>query len=1328
MSITILSMSMLVMPVQVGATVIAGDLIKMDGLSSVYYASLDGTTLKRFVFPNETTYFTWYTNWSTVHTVAQSELEAIPLGANITLRPGTKLAKITTNPTVYAVAPGGKLQSIVSEANAINLWGQNWSKRVVDIPDAFFVNYSVGSPLTEGIYPAGSLLKAQGSSDVYYYDGTQYRKFANEAAFLANREVFDNVVTAPAGYKMLPVGSEIVGAEEALTDTAEGASGAPYVTPGTGVSVALASDTPAAASVITDSTNGSTSAPAQALIPALKLNFTAAADGEVKVNTLKLHRTGISRDGNVNNAYLYDGDSPIAQLAQMTSLSNGILTFSNSNGLFTVPAGMTKSIMVRFDIAADVTGGQTMGFSLASAADVVATGATVSGSFPMNGNLMTAVDISGLGSAYFQVTSNSSTVDAGTTEFIAGHFKVQANSDDMQLQYLNFQMIGSATANDLQNIKLFADATQIGDTIQLANGRAIFDLRNNPLLIKSGVTKNLYIKVDIVNGSTRNFKFSLTQPSDTLVLDTAYNVYIQPYDNGSNSFTILSSTQVSINAGTMSVSRSLVSPVGNIALGATNVALGVFDAKATGENIKVSTLSVSCLCSSTTKAVTNLRILIDGSQVGSTYNPSGGFACNGTTQSFNLANYVFPSTKNLPISINADLPSVIGSTANFSSNDTITATLVAGSSNGIGQVSYTIINVPVNNVGANILTVKSGAVSVATNAGFSNANAYNSTGVGGQQNVPIASYTITAGSGEDVYLNMITMTTGSTTLGVGQNFQNLKVYNSTTQESIGATQVTQTSLGAVYNFVPTKSIMIKNGTTLVLGVNADVITSPATQAQQFPAVAVTSVTATGVITSSDASCVGAASATCGISSVAGLNGQQVYILANGSLIIQNVPGGSQVQSNQEYASSMDGSNVNKISLYKFQLQANDEDVNVSQVVINDAIVSSAYGATTSNGMPTTSLHNFTLWDGDTQIGGIAELTSTSTPTNGGYLNFSLGGSNYKVPEGVTKILTLKANVNDWKEMSSGSTHTFSLQSYPLQDGTTRAITARGAQSSALVSGPSSALTGNAAITRKSYPVVIRESVGNQLPNGNTSQLSLAKFKVNGTGDQISLKKISMNIALNDTTTGTPLTLQNFKLYRNGTQMQSGVEYNIYDGLGTGSTHILNNSGVTMTTATLNPGSGAPVSTSTIAVIVFGTAPNTTSTGEEIISSGQINTYELKADTANVNVAYGDADSVATQLLGDIVQTHPETGNLYLDSTTTYRDPVIYLAYGSGPTTADTSYFLWSDYSANVGEHGSTVGGLPTSSYDWTNGYEVRSSSGLPPVSYIPLDGWTLSKT
>ncbi|HRT11408.1 MAG TPA: hypothetical protein P5194_02650, partial [Patescibacteria group bacterium] len=215
-----------------------GSLIKMNGLSSVYYLGQDG---KRYVFPNQTTYFSWYKDFSGVVTISQSELESYPLGSNITMRPGTYLVKITTNPKVYAVEPGGLLRAIPDEASAKALYGDNWAKRVVDVPDAFFTNYKMGTALAAGEIPAGALVKNADNPDVYYFDGTNYRKIADEAAFNANRFRFDFVLTVSTA--ITASGNNITTNEFGNPDSSATGQGT-QPGQGTGLTVALSSDTP----------------------------------------------------------------------------------------------------------------------------------------------------------------------------------------------------------------------------------------------------------------------------------------------------------------------------------------------------------------------------------------------------------------------------------------------------------------------------------------------------------------------------------------------------------------------------------------------------------------------------------------------------------------------------------------------------------------------------------------------------------------------------------------------------------------------------------------------------------------------------------------------------------------------------------------------------------------------------------------------------------------------------------------------------------------------------------------------------------------------------
>ncbi|MFA5359573.1 MAG: hypothetical protein WC349_01255, partial [Patescibacteria group bacterium] len=319
MFVTVLSMSIIVAP-EVGATASAGDLIKMSGLSSVYYLGADG---KRYVFPNEQTYFSWYSDFSGVVTISQSELESYPLGANVTIRPGTFLVKITTNPKVYAVTSGGTLLAIPDEATATTLYGATWNKKIVDVPDAFFTNYTIGSgTVSSTAYPSGALVKYSGSADVYLInaDGTA-SKIASEAAFSANRFQWrflnEATIVKPAA------AADITGAVATLTDTSSGAGGT--IGAGTGVTVALASDTPASATVITNTT--ATTGNGQAMVPFTKVNFTASSDGDVKITNLKFKRTGISADSDVESLYLYDGAE---RLTAEASLSSSYVTFNNA--------------------------------------------------------------------------------------------------------------------------------------------------------------------------------------------------------------------------------------------------------------------------------------------------------------------------------------------------------------------------------------------------------------------------------------------------------------------------------------------------------------------------------------------------------------------------------------------------------------------------------------------------------------------------------------------------------------------------------------------------------------------------------------------------------------------------------------------------------------------------------------------------------------------------------------------------------------------------------------------------------------------------------------
>ncbi len=126
------------------ANLTPGNLIRGQSFSAVYYYGEDGL---RYVFPNDKTYFTWYNNFNDVRWLSDANLATIQIGGNVTYKPGVKMIKIQSDPTVYALGAGGTLHAIESEEIARTLYGASWNQKVDDLPDGFFGNYVVGERL-----------------------------------------------------------------------------------------------------------------------------------------------------------------------------------------------------------------------------------------------------------------------------------------------------------------------------------------------------------------------------------------------------------------------------------------------------------------------------------------------------------------------------------------------------------------------------------------------------------------------------------------------------------------------------------------------------------------------------------------------------------------------------------------------------------------------------------------------------------------------------------------------------------------------------------------------------------------------------------------------------------------------------------------------------------------------------------------------------------------------------------------------------------------------------------------------------------------------------
>ncbi|NQV12462.1 hypothetical protein HQ524_03785 [Candidatus Uhrbacteria bacterium] len=119
-------------------------LIKGTSLSAVYFFSSDA---KRYVFPSEQIFYSWFNNFDDVITVDDSVLASFKIGSRITMAPGS-LIKITSDPKVYAIDSDGTKHHVKDEVTASALFGSNWASQVVDIDITQWFDYPTGDQLT----------------------------------------------------------------------------------------------------------------------------------------------------------------------------------------------------------------------------------------------------------------------------------------------------------------------------------------------------------------------------------------------------------------------------------------------------------------------------------------------------------------------------------------------------------------------------------------------------------------------------------------------------------------------------------------------------------------------------------------------------------------------------------------------------------------------------------------------------------------------------------------------------------------------------------------------------------------------------------------------------------------------------------------------------------------------------------------------------------------------------------------------------------------------------------------------------------------------------
>ncbi len=549
-----------------------GDLIKMEGNSSVYYYAGG----KRYVFPNESTYFSWYSDFSSVVTISASELQAIPLGDNVVIRPGTKLVKITTDPKVYAVSPNGTLHHIDSEARAIALFGADWATRVVDVPDAFFTNYEIGDAIDSDTHPEGSLIKYEGSSEIYWINGDgEKQAFSSMDAFDANRFKLADVVTVDDSISY-PDGEDITGAISSVTDTSQGAIGTGNGGDGGSLTVSLASDSPSATQI-----------PAGVSVHFGTFNLKATG-GDVEITTLTMKASGLGTATYMDSVTLYAGGTKVSTSKNVNSEGKATFNFADP---IDVTSGTTKELDVWVTIESSQSGFFAIGVENADA--IGSDASSVSGSFPVNSATMQAEGGVTVGQLTFDASDNDTTANVGADDVSFVEFTAEASStEDVWFQGITLRNNGNMRGDDLGMIYLYHDGNEIDSAVMDNEKYVSFSF--DAIEIESGQTESFEVRGDIDGGNANDtIQLYIKDDADVNAVGDLYgyqtSVVKTAFDTDDGD-----STEITIEAGQLNINfNGTEVPAADIQIDKDNIVFGLLEITAPDEAIRITGLTLT---------------------------------------------------------------------------------------------------------------------------------------------------------------------------------------------------------------------------------------------------------------------------------------------------------------------------------------------------------------------------------------------------------------------------------------------------------------------------------------------------------------------------------------------------------------------------------------------------------------------------------------------------------------------------------------------------------------------------------------------------------------
>ena len=651
-----------------------------------------------------------------------------------------------------------------------------------------------------------------------------------------------------------------------------------------------------------------------------KVSVSAGATAQT-ITSVTVQRTGLSIDTNVAGVLVVDNTGK--RHGNIVTLANNVATITFANDPITVAAGTTAEIQVQANMGTANPFSGTMGFN------VTAMSGTPAG-LPLIGSTFTLVDTSGtLGGLTADVVSLSTATvskDIGATGYEIQKFRFVAGAnEDINLKKLTMYQNGTVADADITNIKLVApDGTVLSTVASATNKYVTFDLTAAPYKIAKGLTKDLTVRIDVVNGSSRTAQFIIQNDYDIVAtgLSTGLNVIPTAGAAVDNSFPIGDRTDgqsgynhMTIASGSLYIAKSSTSPSGTISIGASTVTIATFGFEARGEDIEIQRMQVNVNGSNLAAdelAGTVRLVTEDGQTIWSAAPSSSGLVAN--TAAGTAANiYTLSTYYTIPAGTTKKISVVVDTGSTMDSTDTIYGRISDIYYKKLTSNSYATYSASSYQTG-NELSASSGTLTVVKNGSLGN-----STKVEGQTDVKIGSYLLQTNSTEGVNVSSIGVKiTGADAANTDASFTNMRLKKS--DGTILGTAVTSPVIdGSTANtFTVSGQLNIPVNTTVQVDVYIDMSTAASDGGANDTLI--TKISASGV------SGTGATSGATANGPATEQIGQTIMIVEGGTLTVSMETSGA--ASSQFLTTGLSG-----VELAKIKLAATVENMKVDRLEI-----------------------------------------------------------------------------------------------------------------------------------------------------------------------------------------------------------------------------------------------------------------------------------------------------------------------------------------------------------------------------------------------------------